>query len=85
MIQHNVDNTPTLDKKRRYVRLVTIGVIGALVVGMAWLAYVYIDATQSNARLQEEITNLRTKNRTFARQTYHTNTTADTRGYVFQA
>lgn len=61
MIQHNVDNTPTLDKKRRYVRLVTIGVIGALVVGMAWLAYVYIDATQSNARLQEEITNLRTK------------------------
>lgn len=61
MSQDEVNDKPKLSNRQRYLQLVTIGVMAVLVVAVAWLIYAYTEVNQSNAKLQEEITNLKTK------------------------
>ena len=61
MSQEEVNVKSKLNRRQRYLQLVTAGIMAVLVVAVAWLAYAYIELNQSNARLQEEVTNLKTK------------------------
>lgn len=61
MSQDKVNIKSNLNGGHRYLRLVIVGIIAVLIVMVAWLTYAYIELNQSNAKLQEEITSLKTK------------------------
>ena len=61
MSQEEVNVKSKLNRRQRYLQLVAAGIMAVLVVAVAWLAYAYTELNQSNARLQEEVTNLKTK------------------------
>ena len=61
MSQEEVNVKSKLNRRQRYLQLVATGIMAVLVVAVAWLAYAYTELNQSNARLQEEVTNLKTK------------------------
>lgn len=61
MSQEEVNVKSKLNRRQRYLQLVAVGVMAVLVVAVAWLAYAYGELNQSNARLQEEVTSLKTK------------------------
>ena len=61
MSQEEVNVKSKLNRRQRYLQLVAAGIMAVLVVAVAWLAYAYSELNQSNARLQEEVTNLKTK------------------------
>ena len=61
MSQEEVNVKSKLNRRQRYLQLVAAGIMAVLVVAVAWLAYAYGELNQSNARLQEEVTSLKTK------------------------
>ena len=61
MSQDEANNKPTNGKRQRYLQLAVVGVMAVLIVAVAWLAYAYTESNQNNAKLQEEIADLKTK------------------------
>lgn len=61
MSQDEANNKPNNVKRQRYLQLAVVGVMAVLIVAVAWLAYAYTESSQNNAKLQEEIADLKTK------------------------